>query len=435
MWWCLRNQMLPRFSIFAKKAEHKSESQVKCSYHTTLKGDSIMLYTDYTTDLLGLKDVNVTKVETIQGQLHIHLTTIRRMQVYPSCRYDTKRIHSYRNQLVKDIPFHEGKTILHLKKRRYFCPHCGKVFQEKVSFLPRYQRNTSRLVAKIMSDYRSEHSTISIARQNGISPGIAMRILNKISYPRPSLPRVLSIDEFKGNAEGDKFQCILTDPVRKRVLDILPSRKSETLLAYFLQYPLEQRKRVEYLVMDMSHLFRDVLSSCFPNAKIVVDKFHVCRHITWALERVRKEEQKKFSDDRRKYYKKSRWILLKHKEKLNEEQLLQLENMLSFSDDLRKAYWLKEVFYEFMESKNLQEARARLLKWNMGYGAVPLKEFQGCFEMMNRWQHQILRAFSLGYTNGFTEGCNNKIKVLKRNCYGVRNFHRFRNRILHMMAA
>ena len=80
MWWCLRNQMLPRFSIFAKKAEHKSESQVKCSYHTTLKGDSIMLYSDYTTDLLGLKDVHVTKVETIQGQLHIHLITIRRMQ-------------------------------------------------------------------------------------------------------------------------------------------------------------------------------------------------------------------------------------------------------------------------------------------------------------------------------------------------------------------
>lgn len=103
-----------------------------------------------------------------------------------------------------------------------------------------------------------------------------MRILNKISYPRPSLPRVLSIDEFKGNAEGVEFQCILTDSVRKRVLDILPSRKSEILLAYFLQYPLEQRKRVEHLVRNMSHLFRDVLSSCFPNAKIVMDKFHVC---------------------------------------------------------------------------------------------------------------------------------------------------------------
>lgn len=394
-----------------------------------------MLYPNCTADLLGLKDVIVTRVENFNNQIHVWLEPILQMQVCPACRHETKRTHSYREQLVKDLPLQGLHCILHLRKRRYYCPHCGTVFLEKLSFLARYQRNTNRLVSKVLSDYRCEHSTASIAQRNGISVGTAVRIFNRVSYPLPKLPQVLSIDEFKGNAGGRKYQCILTDPVKRNVLDILPSKNSEDLIAYFLKFPLEKRKQVQYLVMDMSLQFRDVMTTCFPNATVVIDKFHVCRYVTWALENVRKSEQKKFSDERRKYFKKSRWLLLSRQEKLKEEQCLQLENMLAVSEKLRKAYWLKENFYKFMDSKDICEAKQNLKNWNLCVGVAQLEEFQKCFDIVNKWQPYILRAFSLGYTNGFTEGCNNRIKVLKRNCYGVQNFNRFRNRILHMMAA
>lgn len=394
-----------------------------------------MLYPDYTADLLGLKDVIVTKVENMNNQIHVWLEPVLQAQVCPSCRHETKRAHSYRTQLVKDLPLQGMHCILHLRKRRYFCPHCKAVFQEKLSFLQRYQRNIKRLTAKILHDYGCEYSTVSIAQRNGISAGTAVRIFDRVSYPLPKLPRVLSIDEFKGNAGGRKYQCVLANPEKRKILDILPSKNSEDLIAYFLQFPLEKRKQVQYLVMDMSLQFRDVMTSCFPEAKVIIDKFHVCRHVTWALENVRKEEQKKFTDNRRKYFKKSRWLMLKRPEKLKDEQLQQLENMLSVSEKLRTAYWLKEKFYEFMDSKNIAEAKKNLSNWDLCVGVAQLEEFQKCFEIINRWQPYILRAFSLGYTNGFTEGSNNRIKVLKRNCYGVRNFKRFRNRILHMMAA
>lgn len=394
-----------------------------------------MLYSNFTADLLGLKDVIVTKVENFNNQIHVWLEPELKTQVCPSCRHETKRTHSYRMQLVKDLSLQGMHCILHLKKRRYFCPHCGHVFQEKLSFLARYQRITKRLAAKILQDYGCEYSTASIAQRNGVSAGTAVRIFDQVSYPLPKLPRVLSIDEFKGNAGGRKYQCALADPCKRKILDILPSKNSEDLIAYFLQFPLEKRKQVQYLVMDMSLQFRDVMTSCFPEAKVIIDKFHVCRYVTWALENVRKSEQKKFTDERRKYFKKSRWLMLSRSEKLKEEQLKQLEHMLSVSGKLRTAYWLKETFYEFMDSKNIEEAKKNLSNWNLCVGVAPLEEFQKCFEIINRWQPYILRAFSLGYTNGFTEGSNNKIKVLKRNCYGVRNFRRFRNRILHMMAA
>ncbi|QOX62587.1 transposase [Anoxybacterium hadale] len=89
----------------------------------------------------------------------------------------------------------------------------------------------------------------------------------------------------------------------------------------------------------------------------------------------------------------------------------------------------------YLWTAKISTKQKNLSNWNLCAGVAKLEEFQKCFDIINKWQPYILRAFSLGYTNGFTEGCNNRIKVLKRNCYGVRNFSRFRNRILHMMAA
>lgn len=394
-----------------------------------------MLYENYTQDLIGLEDVIVVKVENSENDVHIYLDTKLKTQVCPHCRHETIRSHSYRLQRVKDLPLFGLKTVLHLRKRRYFCPHCKNVFLEKLMFLPRYQRNTKRLVARVMEAYRSEHSTKSIASMHHISPGISRRIFDRISYPRPRLPQVLSIDEFKGNAGGHKFQCILTDPVKRKVLDILPSKKTEDLYHYFLSYSMDQRLNVKYIVMDMSIQFREIMLACFPHAKIVADKFHVCRHVTWAVENIRKKEQKSFSDERRKYFKRSRWLILKHRDQLKEDELLQLENMLNISPRLREGYGLKECFYDFMASKDLDQAKHNLKTWNLRVGVVDIEEFNKCFNMINRWQPYILRAFSLGYSNGYTEGTNNRIKVLKRNCYGVRDFQRFRNRILHMLAA
>ncbi len=356
-----------------------------------------MLYPNCTADLLGLKDVIVTKVENINNQIHVWLEPALQMQVCPACRHETKRTHSYRQQLVKDLPIQGQHCLLHLRKRRYYCSHCGTVFQEKLSFLARYQRNTKRLTTKVLSDYSCEYSTASIAKGNGVSAGTAVRIFDRVSYPMPNLPTVLSIDEFKGNAGGRKFQCILTDPVKHRVLDILPSKNSEDLIAYFLQFPLEKRKQVKYLVMDMSLQFRDVMTSCFPNGSVITDKFHVCRYVTWALENVRKSEQKKFSDERRKYFKRSRWLLLARHEKLTQEQHQQLENMLSVSEKLRMAYWLKENFYVFMDSKDIHEAKKNLKNWNLCVGVAQLEEFQKCFDIINKWQPDCVNDRSCAF--------------------------------------
>ena len=132
---------------------------------------------------------------------------------------------------------------------------------------------------------------------------------------------------------------------------------------------------------------------------------------------------------KRKYFKRSRRLLLTHKYKLKEESLLALEVMLSQSQDLAVAYHLKELFYTFMDSENRQEAIKNLKHFMLAAQAANLKEFTPCLTMLANWSTYILNAFDCPYSNGYTEGTNNAIKVIKRNAFGYRNFENFKNRI------
>ncbi|MCI1982772.1 MAG: transposase [Oscillospiraceae bacterium] len=120
---------------------------------------------------------------------------------------------------------------------------------------------------------------------------------------------------------------------------------------------------------------------------------------------------------------------------LTPEQKQQVDLMLYASSRLLTAYSLKEQFFEVLDSKDSDSARMALSRWIMAAQNSGLEKFINCGNTLVRWSKGILNSFGCPYTNGFTEGVNNKIKVLKRNAYGYRSFRsfrRFRNRILHM---
>ena len=118
--------------------------------------------------------------------------------------------------------------------------------------------------------------------------------------------------------------------------------------------------------------------------------------------------------------------------KLNPEQVEKVEYLLCFNDDLRNAYYLKELFYEILDCDDRKKGKDLLSKWILIAQNSRLKDYQDCATKLQNFSKSVFNTFDYPYTNGFTEGCNNKIKVLKRNAYGYRNFNRFRKRILHM---
>lgn len=391
-----------------------------------------MLYEDNTAKLLGLEDVIVKKVWEEGAEKHIEIELSRRQHVCPSCGAETGKIHDYRMQSVKDISSFGMNVCLHLRKRRYVCSSCGKRFYENNSFLPRYHRMTSRKNARIIEDFRDTVSASYIARKHNISVSTALRYFNLVSYSCKKLPEVLSIDEFKGNADGEKYQTILTDAKNRKIMDILPNRKESDLIRYFRQF--ENRKEVKYFVMDMNPHFRDVAETCFPTATIVIDRYHVTRQVIWALERVRKEVQKHLSGEWRRFCKHSKSLLNKPPQKLTDEEREKLRIILGLSSRLEQAYNLKNDFLFLMHSPNSVVAKDLLIDWIVCAESAHLPEFYECTRAIHNWSKYILNAFDVRYTNGYTEGCNNKTKVLKRVCYGIRNFARFRNRILHCAA-
>jgi transposase len=108
--------------------------------------------------------------------------------------------------------------------------------------------------------------------------------------------------------------------------------------------------------------------------------------------------------------------------------------MLSESEDLDLAWQLKELFVSFRKSKNAKEGRIELNRWLEVAKEAKLSDFAEAITALTNWKEEILNSLDYPYTNGFTEGCNNRIKVIKRNAFGLRNFNRFRNRIIHCCA-
>ena len=325
-----------------------------------MNGESNMLYKYFTEKLLGLQGLNITNIEVDEKTIIIHAEKERKEHICKKCKTATNIIHDYRTQVIKDIPAFGKLVNVVLRKRRYRCPCCGKRFFEENVFLPKYHRMTNRLAAFVIDKLRDERSFTSVAKEVNLSVSTVIRIFDIISYPKAKLNEALSIDEFKGNTNGEKYQCILTDPVNKVVLDILPERYGHYLNKYFKNIPQKERQQVKYFVSDMWRTYADTANVWFKNATQVIDKYHWIRQAVWAFENIRKAEQKKLSPQLRKYFKRSKSLLIKRSDKLKEEQRQQVDVMLYYSSNISRAYWYKEEFLKILTHKEPELARKAL---------------------------------------------------------------------------
>lgn len=382
---------------------------------------------NYTEKVIELQDAEIKKIEKSENKTIIYVEIKRQESVCPVCGKKTNRVHDYRWQKVKDLPAFGNEVELRLHKRRYAC-ECGKRFNEKCEFVGRYQRRTTRTTVAILQKLEEVRSYASVAREFGLSIPTVIRIFDNISYPKPKLlPEAIGIDEFKGNTGGEKYNCILTNVEKRNVLDVMKSRKQVDLCEYFKK---TDRSGVKYFVSDMYVPYAEIAKTYFPNATYVIDKYHWIRQAIWAFEAVRKDVQKKFTRTHRIYFKHSRKLLLKHEKDLKQDELDQVHVMLGTDANLSTAYFLKELLYRILDETDPDVQKREFGDWIEAALDSDIKSFVRCAATYHRWFKPIINSFYCPYTNAFTEGFNNKIKVIKRNAFGLRNFTRFRNRIL-----
>jgi transposase len=181
--------------------------------------------------------------------------------------------------------------------------------------------------------------------------------------------------------------------------------------------------------MDMWSPYKAVAEEVFPNAQIVVDKFHLVSAVNKALDKLRKSEQSKQTKANRKKFFKSRLLLLKAAEELDDESHDKLIKIFELSPALEKAWELKEEFRDLLQIDYVPESIKALENWYESVSQAKLNTFYKVKKTIKRWEENLVNYFNTKITNGFAEGMNNKIKLIKRIGYGVPNLENLKRRV------
>ena len=350
----------------------------------------------------------------------------------PACGSSYTYVDRYREQILTGIPDAALRYIY--KNRRYRCRECGKTFSEDRSFIDAYQRMPRSVIEKIVHAHGELVSAAHIARRHDISPTTVMRHFARAKQQQESdlLDTVISMDEFCGNV-GAKYQVVINDLQNRRCCNVIDDRCAASIYNRLLAYPESERENVMVVSIDLSPFFHKLAEECFPNAEIAADKFHSVRLANNALDSIRKEVQAGLPSRDKKWFRNARHILLGREPKLSLNERSKLAKILSFSEALKTAHALKEEYYRIFDSADRKMFKERLHDFQRHVQMANLAPFIRVLKTTEQWKEEIWNGIRTGYNNGFTEGCNNTIKVLKRVCYGFRNFENFRRRILYIL--
>ena len=384
-------------------------------------------------NLLDLKDVMIKNIKNLKDKVEIFIELPVKEHICPCCGRFTSKVHDYYSQTIKDIPIYFKPTNLIYHKRRYECKNCGKSFFEDNSIISKYQRRTTRLTGFVVDRLRNLTSQSDVSKQTNVSTSVISKMLPYLAVTNSTLPKVLCIDEFKGNTGNYKYQVALINGETHDVVDILECRQKHSLCEYFKKFPKEQLDNVKFFVTDLWETYKDIAFTYFRKAKIIADHFHFARYACNAVNDIRIAVQKNLPKDERKYFKHSRKLLLSRQSNLKtDEQKDELSYILiNYSEDLRIAYREKEALLDIIHSTDSFETKSKSFsEWVKRNLESPISQLQECAKTYQHWYTEIKNSLNVPYSNGATEGFNNKIKVLKRVSFGMRSFKNFKARIL-----
>ena len=331
------------------------------------------------------------------------------------------------------------RIYLDVEVRRVACRRCGTVKQERLAFLadnPFYSKRFAFYVGRrcrassirdVAKELRLDWHTVKALEQQYMREQ-----LRRIGTPGP---RVIGLDEVSIR-KGHTYRIVVSDLIRRRPIWFGGTDRSEASLAQFYTW-LGPRKTagIRLVVMDMWKPFRLATARHAPQASILFDKFHILRHLGEALDQVRKSEYARVSGRERRFIKGQKYTLLAHRENLTLSGRQALQTLLRANKRLHTAYLLKESFGQLWDYQRDGWARRFFEQWRVALRWQRLKPYEKFAAMIDRHWDGIA-AYCEAENKvalGFVEGLNNKIRVLQRRAYGLRDEEYLRLKILTCM--
>ena len=394
-----------------------------------------------TTELIGIKDQNIKISLVFETDTHIEIQA-KLDYPAPSCPHCHGKMIKYDFQKTSKIPLLEQAgtpTLLRLKKRRFQCKNCRRVTVAETSIVEKNCQISNLVRQKVTQLLTEKMSLTGIARRFRVSTSTVYRKLDQFTFKEhfDKLPAVMSWDEF-GFKKGE-LAFVAQNYETNELITILDNRRQTTIRNYFLKYPLKARQQVQFITMDMSGAYIPLAKKLFPNAEIIIDRFHIIQHLGRAFLKTRiaimnqfdkkslpyralKNHWRLFQKDSRKlslnsfYSKTFRQTLAPHEV---------VEKTLGFSKELTDYYTLYQLLLFHFQEKRVDEF-FELIEENR---SKVNHYFQTVFRTFLRHKQYIQNALETDYSNAKLEATNKLIKDIKRLGFGFRNFINFKKRV------
>ena len=340
---------------------------------------------------------------------------------------------------MRDLSCGDTRVYLELEIRRVRCRDCGTVKREQLAFLADNPFYTKRFAFYVGRRCR-QASIKDVAHELALDWDTVKTL--EMQYMRAQLvkagtpaPIAIGIDEISIR-KGHTYRIVVSDLIRRRPIWFGGADRSEASMAEFYQWLGESKASgIRIAVMDMWKPFTNATREHAPQAAILYDKFHIMRHLGEALDKVRKTEYARLSGKDRRFIKGQKYTLLSRRRNLDLDGRRALKTLLAANKRLSTAYLLKEQFGQLWDYEREGWARRFFENWKASLKWQRLEPYEKFARMIERHWHGIAaycrpeNKVSLG----FVEGLNNKIRVLQRRAYGIRDEEYLRLKILTCM--
>lgn len=367
-------------------------------------------------EMLNLKGFSTTGQNELDDYIEISVENRFKPQSCPHCGYSQLYPHDKTEQVFFDTPMQGKPVVLKTQRVRYKCRSCGKTFREPLVDIDDKRLMTTRLKEYIQKRSMSDTFAV-VSRETGLDEKTIRHVFDDYVEAKSKAmpfetPRVLGIDELK---LVGSYRCILTNIEKCSVFDVLPARKKADVIQHLQS--LKKPENVEIVVMDMWTTYRDSVKQVLPDAVIVIDKFHIVATASKCLEKARKAIRSQLERKDRIKLKNERFVLLKRRHSLTNEEVEKLQQWSAWFPDLGLAYDSKEAFYclfdQGLDSKTAEQA---LMDWKRGLSPQIAHYFEDLTKALRNWRPEILNGFDFDYeiTNAYTESINRYAKDVQR---------------------
>ena len=394
---------------------------------------------------LDIPDVRVLKTELNErGELIITIESTKTGVSCRRCGHWIERFHGHDDWVIlRHLPVFGRSSYLRYRPRRYQCLECEghPTTTQSVDWHDPHSPHTfaydEHLLLELVGSTVMDVSLKERLCYDAVLGALERRIEAKVDWLVYSELGVLGMDEIALKKGHRDFVTIVTarlENERVVLLGVLPGREKEQVVGFLRSIPQGVSATIHTVCCDMYEGYSEAVREELPQARIVVDRFHVTRHYHQAADDLRQSELKRLkrelSETEYQALKGSMWAFRKKAQDLKPEERQVLRKLFKYAPQLKRAYELREQLTTIFDLEIPKAVgKKKLRTWIKRVEKSGLQCFDKFLKTLDNWWEEITNYFIDRASSGFVEGLNNKLKVLKRRCYGIFNLNHLFQRI------